>query len=251
VRFTTASLEVENARASGDDARLRRALAAAQAQAGELERLDRRVQEVGEELEAARQAFLSALDDRLAVLYAELEATPSLESRRQIGDLIRDLQTQVTEVESEVDFASQIQLVAMPEVQFDPRDGPEELRLKAQIAESWVDRYDSQLELIDETIEELRERQRRERDFEQFMAGIRRFDDATVPVVAPPPSNPQPDPAQAGVSDSTAVSADGVEVSLEDQIGQLLILRSQVENYREQVRIRARVFRQRLGGITG
>ncbi len=253
VRFSRASLEVDEARSSGDQGRLGRALASAQAQAVELQRLDRRVREANQQLEEARTAFLAALDGRLESLYAEFQGSVLPDERRAVAAMIQDLRNQVSEVSGEGDLAQRIELVAMPEVNFDPRDGPLELRLKAEIAERWAERFDSILVIIDSEVEELREQQRREESFEQFMAGIDRFDDARVPVVAPPATDAGRNRArtsEASAADSTTTTPQQATLTAEDRIERLLIYGTQIEAMRDEMRIRARVFRQRSGGIS-
>lgn len=251
VRFSRASGELEAARASGDEQRLTSALAQAQAQALELERLDRRVHEAGERLDEARQGYLAALDAQLETLLAELEATTNSGERRRLVALMDDLNNQVREVEGDLDVAQEIRLVAMPETMPDPRDGPLELRLKAQLLERRIEQYDSAMALIDREIGELESRQQRQRSFQQFMAGINRFDDPAVPVLPPaaPGTDPPADQPTEPASD-TAAAPGAQEATLDQRIESLQVLRARIENAREQVRIRARLFRNVLGEVT-
>jgi hypothetical protein len=235
----------EAARVAGDDERRARAMADAQRQVGPLESAQRRVETTGAALAEAREALLEAIDQRLDSLVAELEGTSDQGEREALGITIRDLNIRYYELEQEDESPQVPQFTSLPEIQFDPGDGPEEWRLKADLADRHAARYEAFLGEIDGEVDDLRRRQRRERSILDHLASIERFGDIRLPVVT---STRRIDPVTGEVLPDSLATEER-PLTLEERIEQLLLLRDQVETQLEQVRIRARVFRQRIGGV--
>jgi len=237
--------EAEAARQAGDEERRGRALAAALRQAPPLEGARRRVEDTDSALAEARGALLQAIDQRLDSLVAELDVTADQSEREALGITMQDLYNRYYELEEEDEAPQVPQFASLPEIQFDPGDGPEEWRLKADLADRHAARYEAVLGEIDDEVADLRRRQRRERSILDHLASIERFGDIRLPVGPP---NRRIDPVTGEVlPDSLALEER--PLTLEERIERLLSLRNQVEGRLEQVRIRARVFRERIGEV--
>ncbi len=251
-RFSRALQEIEAARESDDERRMEAAYARAQQQAVELQSLEQRVRQTAQRLDEARESLLDVLDRRLESLVSELGATPDPGRQEEIAALIRNLRTRVEEVERAGEFTEEVRLAALPEVTFDPRDGPVELRWKAELLQRRASQYEERIAEIDEQIGELRRRQRRDRNLQDLLAGIERFDDNQMPVGPPretrDPETGSVDPDESEAGDTTAAS--GGEMTLEERIESLQVLRERIETHREQVLIQARQFRERAQEIS-
>jgi hypothetical protein len=237
--------EAEAARRAGDEERRNRALAAAIRQEAPLESAQRRVADTDSILTEARSTYMGAIEERIDSLLDQAATTDSQEEREALGVIIRDLRIRYYELEQEEEDPQIPQFANLPEIQFDPGDGPEEWRLKADLADRHAARYQRDLEDIDREVADLRERQGRERRTLDLLASIERFGDIRLPV-GPPERRIDPVTGEV-LPDSLA--AEERPLTLEERIERLLLLRGQVEERLEQVQIRARVFRQRIGGV--
>lgn len=251
-RFSRALQEIEGARASQDDDRIEAAYARAQQQAVELQSLEQRVRQTAQRTEEAREALLQALDQRLESLVAELSRTAGRQEQQELAALIRNLRNRVQEVERAGELTREIQLVAVPEVTFDPRDGPVELQWKAELLERRAEQYEERIGEIDAQIEQLRRRQRRNRNLQDMLAGIERFDDDQVPVT--PRQERRDSDAEAvepeGGQPSDSAGAEAPQMTLEERVQSLEVLRLRIESFREQVLVRASQFRERAQEIS-
>lgn len=250
-RFSRALQVIESARASGDDDRIEGAYARAQQQAVELQSLEQRVRQTSERREEAREDLLAALDRRLESLVAELSGTSGRAEQEELASLIRNLRNRVREVERAGELTREVELVALPEVTFDPRDGPVELQWKAELLERRAEQYRQRVDEITGQIDQLRRRQRRNRNLQDLLAGIERFDDDQMPVT-PREERRDPDTESVegqGEAPDTA-GPEAPETTLDERIESLQVLRDRIESFREQVLVRARQFRERAREIS-
>ncbi|MBI4538519.1 MAG: hypothetical protein HY704_03285 [Gemmatimonadetes bacterium] len=255
-RAERATVEIDEARASGDDGRLQRAYAVAQQRWTEVSTLDRRVADTGEQLRRARRGLKDALEQSLDRLAGQVRAAPDAEERGALLALIRDRSNRLREIEAELSQSQgdAARFAAVPEITFDPRDGPAELRAKAELLLRRAAQADSAIAAVDREIGELEKRQQRERALRNFMSSIDRFDEGAVPIGRAGRDAGERDREAAARSeggaqaDSTAARS---ELSLGERIEQLRTLRGRVEQYREGVRVKAEIFRRRAAGLRG
>lgn len=252
-RFNRALQEIRDAQEEGDEDRLRQAYARAQEQALQLQSLEERVRERAAEVERARQALLDVLDRQVERMMAELGETTDPDEQADLAALVRELNVRIREVEREGEvLEEEARLVALPEIAWDPRDGPEELRWKAELLERRARQYAARIDEIAVQIEDLRRRQRRNRSLSDLVTGIQRFDDDQVPVVSPSEDGG----SQAGGGVDGGGEEEGEEgestetSSLDDRIESLELLRERIEEFREQVLFRARQFRDQATEIS-
>jgi len=259
-RAERATVEIDEARTSGDDNRLQRAYAQAQARWTEVTTQDRRAAETSQRLLRARRALQTALEETLEALTNQARTPSGVRERAELAALIRDRYNRLREIEAELAESDRetFRFVAVPEIKVDPRDGPTELRAKAELLARRAAQADSAIAAIDRELGELARRQRQEQAIRNFMAGIERFDEGVLPLGSPGRDATQradrgttqgPDaPARAEAGDSVSVQP---AVSSAERISQLRALRSRVEQYREDVLTRAEDFRRRAGGRRG
>ena len=98
---------------------------------------------------------------------------------------------------------------------------------------------DTVIDNLDDEIETLTDRLRIERQRRDFLAGTDRFDDTRVPVVSGGGGGERP-----AAADSTVANR---PLSLEERVEALRSYREQLVDYRTQLQVRARQFRQRIG----
>jgi len=97
----------------------------------------------------------------------------------------------------------------------------------------------------------LEKRLRQERDLENLVLGVERFDDTFLPVTSPDPlsdTTDRDDQAAPAAEDASVESLD--ELSLEDQIERLGLLGEQMFDLQQRMEDKARTFRQRLARMT-
>jgi hypothetical protein len=240
-RWSTALEEVALARRSGDADALQRAFALAQDRAGPLRGQDQRVEEARGVLDARREALANAITLRLEQLVAEMDAAPSRQERTELDALFRDLQNELRDLEGEAEDTFRLQPVVFPEVTFDPRDGPEDFLSKAQLIERQAEEYDSLIADTDRRVSSLEHRLRIQRQRGDLLAGVQRFDDTRLPVVVGAPTT--------GGVPADSAGTGSRPLTLEEQIEELRIYRSQLEVYRDQLLARAALFRRRIGAV--
>jgi hypothetical protein len=240
-QWSAALEEVNRARRSGDEDALERAFALAQDRAGPLRAQDQRVEEARGALDARRQVLVQVITLRLEQLVAQMDAAPSRQQRTELDLLFRDLQNEMRGLEAEAEDTFRLEPVFLPEVTFDPRDGPDDLRSKAQLLERQAADIDTVLVDTDRRMDALEGRLRIQRQRGDLLAGVERFDDTRVPVVV-------------GAQSAGGVPADSAGVgtrplTLEERIEELRIYRTQLEVYRDQLLIKAETFRQRIRSV--
>lgn len=246
-RWEQALAAHEEARRSGSEAEYDAAQARARRASLELQEAQRRVQEAEEALGAARRGLMEVLDERRRRLEEQLESDPPASTREGLLALIEDLQNQYRELEeSRHDDELQATLVFQPSIQYSPRDGPDELRVKADLAERHAREADSTIARIDRDLERLRGRLRLDRIHSDARASRRRFDDAQPPVGAAGSRNRDLDRLMP--DDSTGVSIH--RLPLPQQIEALEGWKEQLVHYRDEMLGRAERFRERLRRIT-
>jgi hypothetical protein len=237
-QWSAALEEVNRARRSGDEDALESAFAAAQDRAGPLRGQEQRVEEARGTLDARRQVLVQVITLRLEQLVAQMDAAASRQQRTELDLLFRDAQNELRALEAEAEDTFRLEPVVLPEVTFDPRDGPDDLRSKAQLLERQAADIDTLLLDTDRRMEALDSRLRIERQRGDLLAGVERFDDTRVPVVV-------------GAPGGGAVPADSAGVgtrplTLEERIEELRVYRTQMEAYRDQLLIKAETFRRRI-----
>ena len=227
------------ARRAGDVARQEGALTRALDLARELDRLERRVTELGGTLEDARVALLAALDDRLERLGAQLALARTPADRARVAAIVRDTENQQAQAEAERDRpAVRIELVYHPSIQFDPRDTPETLGAKAQMLRSKAEQADTSIAQIDRQIQRIERQLRLSRNAQSLVTGVERFGDVQVPVGAP---NRRGSPGDVRARpDSSGVARP--EVTPEQRLQELRLLRLQVLEAKRQFLERAGTF---------
>lgn len=235
-RFNQAIDELTAAKDSGDEDRLDRAYAAAQAAAPPIRVREARVREKNEETEEARSRLGDALEVELDRLYAG-EGTVPIE-------VLADLRVTIVDRENELDelrgsfVGFDVQPAILVQLRIDPTDGPNEIRNKADLLERWAARHTTDIFEIDGRLEELLKRQRLQRARNTALAGVNLFDDSRVPVGPPGQAGSQTRPGGGvGSTDTT-----------EEQIRGLEQVRERLVEVRDQIVERAGQFRIQAGG---
>lgn len=242
-QFSAALSEVSQARRANNDDRLQRAYAQAQDRSVPLRDQDRHLAEAREALGEARGALIQTLTGRQEQLVRQMDAARSAEERASLDALFRDISAELQRLEAEEGETYRVTPVeVLPEVTFDPRDGPDEIRAKAEILERQAAVADSAIQNSERQIENLNGRLRNERLRRDFVAGTDRFDDTRVPVVTGLPSGDPTSP-----TDSTVAGAR--PLTLEERIENLREYIRQLESYRDQLLIRATQFRRAVGSV--
>jgi len=235
-RFSAALNEIDRARRSGDTDAHQRALAVAQERSVPKADQQRRVEQAADSLRSARQALIDILITRQQDLVGELDAATSATRRQQLDILLRDVTNELRALEDAAEDRLSLGPVAT-EITFDPRDGPAQLRAKAEILERLAVVVDTAIQTVDAEIEQLRERLRTERQMRDFLAGTERFGDRSVPVVTGPPGGENTVPADSAV-------AGGRPRTLAERITERGSFRDELIAHRDQLRIRAEQFRR-------
>jgi hypothetical protein len=215
---------VQAARQGSDQAAYDRASERHMLLAQDLTRMDRRVQQASDSLEAARSDYLQAMDARLGVLLELQDSAGSrLESQRYQA-LIEDLENEYRALEASSEILVPELLVSQGVLAYNPRDTPSRLRNKIEVATRRIEVVQIAIDEADDRIEGLERRQRLQRQQENFLSPLGRFDDTRIPVGPPGQSRSQ---GQGAVSDSTGVRT--APQSLDDQLEAWQALRSQLE----------------------
>lgn len=241
-QFSAALTEVLLARQSGDDDRLERAYAQAQDRSVPYRSQEQRLEEAGQALATARRGLVEALTARLEELVGAMDVAPSAQQRAQLDTLFRDLSAELQALEAEEGETFRIDPVVLPEITFDPRDGPDELLAKAEVLERQAAVADTTIQNAERQVQGLSDRLRIQRQRRDFLAAADRFDDTRVPVVTGTPTGERP-----SATDSTVAGAR--TLTLEERIQILRDYVQQLQSYRDQLIIRARQFRQRVGSV--
>ena len=202
--------------------------------AQDLTRMDRRVQQASDSLQAARSDYLQAMDARLGVLLELQDSARTRVEAENYQALIEDLENEYRSLEGTIETLVPQLLVSQGVLAYNPRDTPSRLRNKIEVATRRIEAVQTAIDEADDRIKGLEQRQRLQRQQENFLSPLGRFDDTRVPVGPPGESRSQ---GQGAVSDSTGVRT-GPE-TLDDQLEAWQTLRSQLET-RLQVLMRMR-----------
>ena len=241
-QFSSALEDVTRARRQGNKEALERAYAEAQDRSIPYRDRETRLAEARATLVEARQSLIDILGIRLERLVEEMDAAGSSARRAQLDRLWRDLSIELQQLEAEAGDSFRLDPVVRPEVTSDPRDTPDDILAKAELLERQAAVADTLIQEKEKEISSLTGRLRNQRQRRDFMAGTDRFDDTRVPVV---PGRPTGEPANS--SDSTV--AGQRPITLEERIQGLRDYVDQLAGYRDQLLIRARVFRQRIRSV--
>ena len=241
-QFSAALEEVARARRQGSNDALERAYAQAQDRSVPYRDRETRLGEARQALVRARQAVIEIIEIRLEQLVEEMDAALSAQQRERLDILWRDLSTELQQLEAEAGDTFRLEPVVLPEVASDPRDTPEDIQAKAAILERQAVVADTLIQEKEREIQALTARLRNQRQRRDFVAGTDRFDDTRVPVVAGSPTGDR-----TPSSDSTVVGQR--PITLEERIQMLHGYVEQLASYRDQLLIRAQVFRQRIRSV--
>jgi len=192
--------------------------------AQDLTRMDRRVQQASDSLQAARSDYLQAMDARLGVLLEQQDSATTLRQAEGYQALIEDLENEYRDLEASSEVLVPQLLVPQGVLAYNPRDTPSRLRNKIEVATRRIEVVQTAIDEADDRIAGLERRQRLQRQQENFLSPLGRFDDTRIPVGPPGESRSQ---GQAAVSDSTGVRT--APQSLDDQLEAWQTLRSQLE----------------------
>ncbi|MCE2398117.1 MAG: hypothetical protein J4F34_03570 [Gemmatimonadetes bacterium] len=180
----------------------------------------------------AGQELVVAIDDYLERLWPTTEQ--SVGAAEYENALYNELLSTLRRVESELPEVP-LELEPMPEVTIRPGDTPGEILYKARLMENRVRYYASLVAELDQKIEALAQRQRREQNRRDFMTSRERFGDDVVPI-----GNRRPE-----LSDP---ASEAPRVPIEVRIEQHRELRGEVEMRMLELSRKAEEFRGRAGG---
>ena len=159
--------------------------------AQDLTRMDRRVQQASDSLQAARSDYLQAMDARLGVL---LELQDSASTRQQAEGyqaLIEDLENEYRALEASSEILVPQLLVPQGVLAYNPRDTPSRLRNKIEVATRRIEVVQTAIDEADDRIAGLERRQRLQRQQENFLSPLGRFDDTRIPSGLPASRGPR------------------------------------------------------------
>lgn len=242
-QFEDALEDVRRARRTGNADALERANAHAQDVGIPYGAQEERVRQTLDTLSTARQALIDVITDRLEELLAQMDAASSAQQRAQLNAVWRDLDNELKSLESESAEGFRIEPIVMPEIKYDPREGPAELLQKAGLLERRAATADTTIQEVDRQIKSLNDRLRLRRQVGDLVNNIDRFGDTQVPVVSG-----QPTGGRTTSPDSSSVGP--VPVTLDERLRQLKEYRQNLVNYRDQVLVRARQFRESVRSVT-
>ena len=181
--------------------------------------------EAGQELVAAIDGYLERLWPAIGRSVGAAEYEEGLYN--ELAGTLRRVESELPEVP--------LELEPMPEVTIRPGDTPREILYKARLMENRVQYYASLVAELDQKIEMLAQRQRREQNRRDFMTSYERFGDDVVPIGNQRREIPDP---------GSAVPLVPIEVRIE----QHRELREEVETRMQELSRKAAEFRGRTGG---
>ncbi len=233
--------EYEAAQAADDEDRMRSFLARFQDLSGRRDRAESALLAHRDTLYEAGDGLISAIDAGLDQLVAQLEHGPEgsgFETYRRYARLDTLLQSVVREQSDLGDRSPTLPPMSVIEIrEGDTRD---DILYKANVLEDRADRLEGVVDLLDEEIEVLTNRQRRERVSAGVRARFERFGDNTLPVTTGTDA--------AGVTGEGGVAAN-LGLTLEERIARLEGTKEDVVERIGQLRDKAREFRERAGEI--
>ncbi|MFH1766432.1 MAG: hypothetical protein ABIF09_19820 [Gemmatimonadota bacterium] len=231
---------------AGDEAATNRAYGEILRIGPERRQAARRVEDKAQELLVARDRLLDANAQYLTDLLAQAAAASDPMDQRALATFVADTRNRITELRNLED--PQVTLEPLPDINFEPRDGPAELRNKATILDLTAGQYEEQYAYYERQLEGLRRDQSLLRRSGDFLADFTRFDDLTVPVGPPgtrtvPPAGQVPPPP--GVD---SLGVEGGFLTLEQRIRALVVLQEEINQRIETIRVRANDLRRLAGG---
>jgi hypothetical protein len=243
-RFNRASQAFDSARAAGDKGRQEQALAITY-QLGPERRLQAlRVEEKARDLRVARDRLLDARAAHLEELLRQAEQARNADERQELAILVRDMRNQIAELRALED--PEVVLEPEPNIFIEPRDGYEEIRIKADMLDGRGVQYEELLAEIDRQLEGLRRDLRLMRQSDDFVAGVERFGDLRLPV-GPPGARSDRDPALTQPSPGgDSPGAEERPLTLEERIQALVVTREEVAERIERIRVKAESFRRQI-----
>jgi hypothetical protein len=245
-QFDAAQRDFASATADGDEGARREAYERTFRIASERRQAQRRVENEVAQLREIRERLLNATAAQLEEFLAVARTATDPLNQEELRTFITDTRNRITELRDVED--PPVTLEPEPDITIEPRDGPERLRQKATLLEFTATQYTEQFAYNERQLEGLRRDQSLLRRSGDFLAGITRFDDPTVPVGAPgtrevrPPGQDQPPP----IADS--LRAPGPPLTVEQKIEALEALQEEITERIQSVLNRARTFRLRAGG---
>jgi len=244
-----ALVQVTNAQNSGDPERLEQARSAYHALAVTEMAAAANVRAIAEQLRVAAEAMIAAEEDREDELLTLLNNSIPLTDSSQ-ESLRRDLQrvrTRVQEADTILDrigggIGENLDLRPVLQIEEDPRDTPDLLRVKAEILEEEAGTYEEIVANTDSIIADLERREREQQTLADLRAELQRFDQDLIPggrTLRPPAG------ALAGTNQSGALA----EYTLAEQIELFRGIRALATEYRDLALARARDFRVAAGDL--
>jgi hypothetical protein len=238
-QFSTALNNLYLAQRQGDSGEVERARAEAHERSVPLGDREVRLNEARDSLVRVRQALIDVIEVRLEQLVDQMDRATNSARRNELDALWRDLFNELQQLEAEAGDPVRLAPVVLPAVASDPRDTPEDKMAKALLLERLAGVADTLIQQTEQEIETLNRRLRDQRRLGDFMAGTDRFDDTRVPVVTGAPGG-----TRLPSADSTV--AGQRPITLEERIEALGESLEQLRSYRDQLLIRARVFREQV-----
>jgi hypothetical protein len=195
---------------------------------------------------------MTVLADSRDALYEDAldDATPP-EQRRELAALIQDRSNRYRNLEQEGAPPTEVTLVASSEITIDHRDGPDELNAKIKFMALRIRQMQDDIESVSDRISTLEKEQRQQRDLQNLMAGVERFGDTFVPVTTSDPVSATAEREGEGLVPSDGSNVETLDdLSVDEQIEALRLLREQMFNWVQSMEVRVEVFRQRLIRLT-
>ncbi len=244
-RYNQALEEFDVARASGDTDRTNRAFTTVQQLGAEVGTQERRVQEKAQELEGARNRLLEALGLRLEDLIQQRDAAVDPQEQRQLAAILEDYNNRILELRAEE--PPETTLEPMQDITISPSDTPMDILRKAATLDFRADQHEARLAEVERRLRTLQADQRRARNVSDFLAGVERYDDTSLPVVSPGARGVNPDPTELPPG-ADSLSVEDRPLTLEERIQRLETLVQDLTRRMEEIRAKAQRFREYAGG---
>ncbi len=251
-RWQRALDDVNAAEEAGDEEALSAAYARFRTQALEFQTQESRQEETARALSEARVSLMAVLAESRDALYEDAldDETPP-EQRRELAALIQDRSNRFRSLEQEGAPPTEITLVTSSEITIDRRDGPDELNAKIRFMELRIRQAQDNIESVSDRISTLEKEQRQQRDLQNLMAGVERFDDTFVPVTTSDPVSATADREGEGRAPADGSDVETLDdLSIDQQIEALRLLQEQMFSWVQRMEDRVEVFRQRLIRLT-
>jgi hypothetical protein len=244
--FNTALEELNDATEAGDEARADAAFTEIQRLGPILTELRNRVENLTQGVRDARDALISARVLELEGLVARIDSITTPQDSLDLAIEMEDTRLRIEALRSAEDPPEALE--PEPDITASRTDTPAQLRGKANVLDRRADQREAQLVAYGRRLEELRNQQSLERRSRDFLAGVTRYDAATLPVAGREVRNRQAgDPGQALVVDTLGGGV--VPLTLEERIETLLLVQAQLEEQIQQIRGRAQNLRRLAGGV--